>query len=204
MGANRENRQQSPLASHPKSERRRGLPRPARGHLRARVFDMRKERARRPNPLLALKVPTKPGHAGSRQHHVRGVASARGGDGPALVRMPLLPQLAQRELVLGVSYWIKPGTSNTVTTYLFEVPTLQTYMFKDGAYAIVSKVMPTAGEWTNVQVHWSDLAPASWGAGAELTTAFDQSSIVAMQWELQAALTSEAFDVSIGGVEFLP
>jgi hypothetical protein len=104
----------------------------------------------------------------------------------------------------GVSFWIKAGTSNVASTYYFAVPTTQTQSLTDGAYALVMRTLPTGGSWTNVQVHWSDLAPATWGTTTERAIAFDPSSIVTMQWELPTALTSEAYDVSIGGVQLLP
>jgi hypothetical protein len=104
----------------------------------------------------------------------------------------------------GVSFWLKPGASNTVTTYLFEVATSQTYMLSDGAYALVARTTPPAGVWTNIEVRWTDLAPAPWATTSEAAIAFDPSQIVRIQWELASGSTSEPFDLSIGEVQFVP
>jgi hypothetical protein len=104
----------------------------------------------------------------------------------------------------GVSFWMKPSSSNTVSTYLFEVPTTQTYNLADGAFALVARVTPPTGVWTNVQVHWTDLAPAPWASASEAAIAFDPSQIIRIQWELASGSTAESFDISIGEIQFLP
>jgi hypothetical protein len=103
----------------------------------------------------------------------------------------------------GVSFWMKPGSTNTAASYYFEVPTAQTVAFTDGAFAMVTLTTPPAGVWTKVQVRWSNLAPAAWATATE-RVAFDPAAIDAIQWEVASGATQQAYDISIGDVEFLP
>jgi hypothetical protein len=103
----------------------------------------------------------------------------------------------------GVSFWVKPGSTNAVTSYYFEVPTTQTVAYTDGAFAMVTLTMPPAGVWTKVQVPWDTLAPALWAKTTE-QVAFDPTAMVAMQWEVASGATQEEFDVSIGGIDLMP
>jgi hypothetical protein len=103
----------------------------------------------------------------------------------------------------GVSFWMKPSATSTATAYQFAVLTSATLGYSDGAYAMIARDMPPAGVWTNVQVRWTDLAPAPWATATEMIP-FKPSTVTGMQWTFPSGPTEEPFDISIGGIDFLP
>jgi hypothetical protein len=101
----------------------------------------------------------------------------------------------------GLSFWVRIGATNQLSSIVFNVPTSQTLHDSDGAFHGFTFTAPGPGTWTKVSVPFASLVQPAWTPATEIV-AFDPSAAISVEWNFDSLTTPGLiFDVAIGDVE---